>query len=124
MSTSNTSSMDQARDPRVSAELREKRKQRISNSLAKRHRKEKMFRIFGFSAVITGLFFVVLLFGSILAKGLPAFWQTSMTVPVYFDPTVITAARSRLKKQANLLPIFKSALSLGKLKWGWLIGML
>jgi phosphate transport system permease protein len=89
MSTSNTSSLDQPLDPRVAAELRENRKQRIASSLAKRHRKEKMFRWFGFSAVIAGLFFVVLLFGSILTKGLPAFWQTSMTVPVYFDPTII-----------------------------------
>ena len=98
MSTSNTSYMDQARDPRVAAELREKRKQRIRNTLAKRHRKEKMFRIFGFSAVIAGLFFVVLLFGSILAKGLPAFWQTSMTVPVYFDPTIINAGAKPTQK--------------------------
>lgn len=44
MSTSNTSSLDQVQDPRVAAELREKRKQKISSSLAKRHRKEKMFR--------------------------------------------------------------------------------
>ena len=101
MSTSNTSSMDQARDPRVAAELREKRKQRIRNTLAKRHRKEKMFRIFGFSAVIAGLFFVVLLFGSILAKGLPAFWQTSMTVPVYFDPTIINAGAKPAKKEGE-----------------------
>lgn len=101
MSTSNTSSMDQARDPRVAAELREKRKQRIRNTLAKRHRKEKMFRIFGFSAVIAGLFFVVLLFGSILAKGLPAFWQTSMTVPVYFDPTIINAGAKPAKNEGE-----------------------
>ncbi|OTG73191.1 phosphate ABC transporter, permease protein PstA [Acinetobacter sp. ANC 4169] len=98
MSTSKTSSMDQVLDPRVAAELREKRKQKISSSLAKRHRKEKTFRIFGFSAVITGLFFVVLLFGSILAKGLPAFWQSSMTVPVYFDPTVINVGAKPVKK--------------------------
>ncbi|TCB51037.1 phosphate ABC transporter permease PstA [Acinetobacter sp. ANC 4779] len=101
MSTSNTPSMDQASDPRIAAELREKRKQRISNTLAKRHRKEKMFRVFGFSAVITGLFFVVLLFGSILAKGLPAFWQSSMTVPVYFDPTIINAGAKPTQKEGE-----------------------
>ena len=60
-----------------------------------------MFRIFGFSAVITGLFFVVLLFGSILAKGLPAFWQTSMTVPVYFDPTIINAGAKPAKNEGE-----------------------
>ncbi|PJG43843.1 high frequency lysogenization protein HflD [Acinetobacter tandoii] len=91
MSTSNTSPMGQNFDAQAAAELREKRKKTIENSLAKRHRKEKTFRIFGFAAVISGLFFVVLLFGSILMKGLPAFWQTSMTVPVYFDPSIINA---------------------------------
>ncbi|WP_336929323.1 phosphate ABC transporter permease PstA [Acinetobacter tandoii] len=91
MSTSNSSSMGQTFDSQSAAELREKRKKIIENSLSKRHRKEKIFRGFGFAAVISGLFFVVLLFGSILAKGLPAFWQTSMTVPVYFDPTIVNA---------------------------------
>jgi phosphate transport system permease protein len=83
--------MDQSFDSQAAAELREKRKKIIENSLAKRHRKEKTFRIFGLTAVISGLFFVVLLFGSILAKGLPAFWQTSISVPVYFDPSIINA---------------------------------
>lgn len=101
MSTSNTSSLDQVQDPRVAAELREKRKQKISSSLAKRHRKEKMFRFFGFSAVITGLFFVVLLFGSILIKGLPAFWQSSMNVPVYFDPTIINVGPKPTQSQGE-----------------------
>lgn len=93
MSLSNTSTpVDQnAFDPQVAAELRAKRKSKIQKSLAKRHRKEKSFRIFGLSAVVIGLLFVALLFGSILAKGLPAFWQTSVNVPVYFDPTIINA---------------------------------
>ena len=88
MSTSNTTPMDQF-DAQVAAELREKRKNKIASSLAKRHRTEKAFRFFGFSSVIAGLCFVALLFGSILYKGLPAFWQASMSVPVFFDPTVI-----------------------------------
>lgn len=76
-------------DPKIAAELREKRKRMITQSLAKRHRKEKIFRSLGLSAVATGLFFVAVLFGSILYKGLPSFWQTSMTIPVYFDPKMI-----------------------------------
>nr|WP_315276893.1 phosphate ABC transporter permease PstA [uncultured Acinetobacter sp.] len=90
MSTSNTSSLDQL-DPQAAAELREQRKKTIASSLGKRHRKEKTFRIMGLSAVIAGLFFVVLLFGSILAKGLPAFWQSSMSLPIYFDPAIVSA---------------------------------
>ena len=101
MSTSNTSSMGQSFDPQAAAELREKRKQRIASSLAKRHRKEKTFRILGFSAVVTGLFFVVLLFGSILAKGLPAFWQSSLSVPVYFDPAIIQVGAKPTQKDGE-----------------------
>jgi phosphate transport system permease protein len=56
--------------------------------LAKRHRKEKAF-VCRFLCSVIGLAFVALLFGSILAKGLPAFWQSSMTVPVYFDPKLL-----------------------------------
>ncbi|MGD9700535.1 phosphate ABC transporter permease PstA [Acinetobacter sp.] len=101
MSTSNTSSMGQSFDPQAAAELREKRKQRIASSLAKRHRKEKTFRILGFSAVVTGLCFVVLLFGSILAKGLPAFWQSSLSVPVYFDPAIIQVGAKPTQKDGE-----------------------
>lgn len=98
MSTSNSSSMGQTFDSQSAAELREKRKKIIENSLSKRHRKEKIFRGFGFAAVISGLFFVVLLFSSILAKGLPAFWQTSMSVPVYFDPTIVNAGAKPVQR--------------------------
>ncbi|WP_110974735.1 phosphate ABC transporter permease PstA [Acinetobacter sp. WCHAc060042] len=97
MTTSN-STADQVFDPQLAAELREKRKQTISNSLAKRHRKEKLFRFLGFSAVITGLLFVALLFGSILSKGLPAFWQSSMNLPVYFDPAIITTGAKPVQR--------------------------
>ncbi|MCH4243812.1 phosphate ABC transporter permease PstA [Acinetobacter gerneri] len=100
MSTSNTSPVDQnVFDPRQAAELREKRKSQIEKSLSKRHRKEKTFKFFGFSAVVVGLAFVALLFGSILYKGVPAFWQASMTIPVYFDPTVIDAGPKPVKAQ-------------------------
>ncbi len=92
MSRSNTSSADQnVFDPQVAAEIRDKRKATIQKTLAKRHRKENTFRLFGFSAVMLGLAFVALLFSSILYKGLPAFWQASIAVPIYFDPKIIDA---------------------------------
>ncbi|MFW6557702.1 phosphate ABC transporter permease PstA [Acinetobacter baumannii] len=103
MSTSNTSSpMDQnVFDPQAAAQARDRRKKVIEKSLAKRHRKEKAFRFAGLSAVVIGLAFVALLFGSILAKGLPAFWQTSMNVPVYFDPKVIDAGPVPVRTQGE-----------------------
>lgn len=96
MTTSNTT-LDPNYDTHA-AELRDRRTQRIQNSLAKRHRKEKTFKWFGLSAVIMGLFFVVLLFGSILAKGLPAFWQSSMTLPIYFDPAIIKVSKQPVRE--------------------------
>ena len=58
MSNSNTTNMDQPFDSKAAAELRDKRKQKIASTLAKRHRKEKAFRMFGFSSVVAGLLFV------------------------------------------------------------------
>ncbi|WOE32664.1 MULTISPECIES: phosphate ABC transporter permease PstA [unclassified Acinetobacter] len=125
MSKIDTNSLDQI-DPRQANDLREKRKRTIESSLAKRHRKEKTFRIFGFSAVIAGLFFVILLFSSILAKGLPAFWQYSFTVPVYFDPALIQVGPKPVP-QANEAPVqFEQRLiawqtDLGMVDWDGLI---
>ena len=79
-------------DQQKAAELQAERRSRIESSLNKRHRKEKAFKAMGFTAVLLGLCFVALLFGSILSRGLPAFWQSSMTTSVYFDPNVITVA--------------------------------
>jgi hypothetical protein len=56
-------------------------------------------------------------------KGLPAFWQSSMSLPVYFDPTLLRQVRNLYSVQVNLQLILKSALLLGKLKWVWWIGM-
>ena len=100
MTTSNSTSV-QRPDPQMAAELREKRKRRIESSLARRHRKEKTFRIFGLASVIAGLLCVALLFSSILAKGLPAFWQSSLSVPVYFDPKIIDVGPQPVQAQGE-----------------------
>lgn len=92
MSTTKNPNVDQVPefDPTQAKAQQEERLRRIEASLKKRHLKEKTFRGMGFGAVMIGLFFVVLLFGSILSRGLPAFWQSSMTATVYFDPKVIS----------------------------------
>lgn len=125
MSKINTNSLDQV-DPQVAIELREKRKRTIKNSLAKRHRKEKTFRVFGLSAVLAGLFFVALLFGSILAKGLPAFWQYSFTVPIYFDPTLVHIGAKPVRQQDETPVKFEQRMiawqtELGMVDWDALI---
>ena len=125
--SSNTSSLDQnVFDPKAAAEQREQRKQKIQSSLAKRHRKEKIFRWTGFSAVVIALAFVALLFSSILSKGLPAFWQSSITVPVYFDPALIDAGAKPQPRENETPAHFEERMvewqtSMGMVDWDALI---
>ncbi|XWN32212.1 MAG: phosphate ABC transporter permease PstA [Devosia sp.] len=61
----------------------------IERRLKARHRAETRFRLLGLSAIMLGVSLVALLFGSILAKGLPAFTQANITLSVTFDPQII-----------------------------------
>jgi phosphate transport system permease protein len=126
MSTSNSTSVDQQNDVTLAAELRDQRNKTIQKSLAKRHRKEKTFRLFGFSAVLAGLFFVVLLFSSILAKGLPAFWQSSMSLPIYFDPAIVNVSTQPVQAEGESPAQFEARyvdwqMQVGMVDWDALI---
>ncbi len=68
---------------------REHTKQRIAQSLKKRHASERRFKAFGMGAVGLALSFVLILFVSILSKGIPAFWQATLTLDVHFDPQIV-----------------------------------
>ncbi|MDQ5910806.1 MAG: phosphate transport system permease protein [Pseudomonadota bacterium] len=61
----------------------------VNAGLVRRHAAERRFRWYGLIAVTLGLAFVVLMFGNIISKGYPAFWQTYIQVPIQFDPAVI-----------------------------------
>lgn len=63
--------------------------QKVIASLQKRHRKERLFRSLGLTAVLISLALVAVLFINIFAKGLPAFWQSTITLDIYFDPKII-----------------------------------
>ncbi len=60
--------------------------ERVSQTLPRRYGKERRFRLFGFSAIVVSLLFLVLLLGSICAKGYTAFQQTRIRLDVFFDP--------------------------------------
>lgn len=62
---------------------------RIRATLPRRHARERRFRAIGLGAVCLGLAFVALLFATIFAKGVPAFWQANIVVDVHFDPARI-----------------------------------
>ncbi len=59
---------------------------RVNVGLAARYRKEKRFRLFGLSAIALSLLFLVLLLGSIGAKGYTAFQQTEVLLDIHLDP--------------------------------------
>lgn len=63
--------------------------QRVTASLKRRRRQESIFRRLGLATVLISLTLVAILFVNIFSKGIPAFWQTSMEVEVYFDPDII-----------------------------------
>ena len=60
--------------------------ERVNVGLAARYRKERRFRLFGLSAIVASLLFLVLLLGSIAAKGYTAFYQSEILLDVYLDP--------------------------------------
>lgn len=75
--------------PPRSSQPRSAVQERVTRSLSRRHRKERHFRAMGLGAMLLGLAFVLILFIHIFSKGLPAFWQASVTLDIYFDPEVV-----------------------------------
>lgn len=67
----------------------------VNAGLQRRRAAERRFRNYGLTAVILGLVFVVFMFANIVAKGLPAFWQASIELPVNFNPAIIDPTGNR-----------------------------
>lgn len=81
--TKRTSKNLQAAVPPISVRTK------VEQSLIRRRRQEKVFYGLGFAAVIASLLLVAILFINIFSKGLPAFWQSTITLDIYFDPELI-----------------------------------
>ena len=79
-------------DRQGDAERAARRRETVRRSLVRRHRSEGLFRTAGLMAALAAVGFVLILFGNILYKGIPAFWQVSYTAEVHFDPEVIRIA--------------------------------
>ncbi len=62
---------------------------KIRSGLARRHGRERRFRLYGLLAIGAALAFVVILFSMILSKGLPAFTQATLTIPITFDAELL-----------------------------------
>ena len=76
---------------------------RVGVGLAKRYRKERRFRRFGLAAIVASLLFLVLLLGSIGAKGWTAFQQTHIRLDVFFDPAVLDVKNLATANYADLV---------------------
>ncbi len=63
--------------------------ERVSRTLARRHRAERRFRAYGLLAIGMAVLFVGFLFVSIIGNGLSAFQQTYVKLEIYFDPEKI-----------------------------------
>ena len=57
----------------------------VNKGLAGRYRRERLFRLFGLSAIITSICFLALLFVSIIANGWSAFQQSEVLLDIHFD---------------------------------------
>lgn len=85
----------------------------VRKGLARRHRAERRFRLYGLIAIISGLAFLSFLLISIVGKGLPAFQQTFVRLDVYFDPEQIDpqgARDPRALSRGNYRAVVRSAL--------------
>lgn len=60
-------------------------REKVYSSLARRYRKEKLFRSLGLLSVLFGIACVVALFGDIGSKGIGAFWNTWIKLEVALD---------------------------------------
>ena len=75
-------------------------------NLAKRNRHERTFRGAGLAAIILSLFFLVALFGSVIASGLPSFWQTKYTMEISLPADKLDKSGTRdLKKMKKVSTI-------------------
>ncbi|MBV7379449.1 phosphate ABC transporter permease PstA [Maritimibacter dapengensis] len=82
----------------------------IDARTAKRNRAEKRFRTYGKIAIGIGLFFLVVLFASIIRSGAPAFTRTVVDVPFTLTQTQYEEAEGTLFKTKAYSDFFIAAL--------------
>lgn len=68
---------------------------KVEAKLARRRAAERRFRAAGLGAIAIAIGFLVVLLGSIIAKGYPAFVQTEIRMPIYFNPEIIDPSGQR-----------------------------
>ena len=88
----------------------------LDDRTRRRNAAETRFKAYGIAAICTGLFFLVVLIGSIVFNGVGAFQQTFVNVPVYLDPAKLDKNGARdiedIKKVSTFgyTPLIQNAL--------------
>jgi phosphate transport system permease protein len=77
----------------------------------KRNAAEKRFRIYGMIAVSLGVLALIGLLTSILMQGLPAFYQTKITIPVTLEQERVEAAEASLLKTSAYAEMLRGGLA-------------
>ncbi len=80
----------------------------VKRGLNKRYRSEKRFRIYGLSAILISIIFLVLLFISIIGTGYSAFFRTVVKLDITFDPETVS---KQTLSTANYSGLVKKSLS-------------
>jgi len=82
---------------------RQRLQERLSRNVKRRHRREWLFKHLGLGAMLLSLGCVALLFFSIASRGLPAFWQATITLPIYIDENIVAIppAPSQAKEESS-----------------------
>lgn len=65
----------------------------VRQSLARRNRKQKVLQGFGIAAILFALSMLVILVGSLISTGYPAFTQTHVELEVFVDPEEVDTER-------------------------------
>jgi phosphate transport system permease protein len=61
----------------------------------KRKRAERRFRAYGIAALSVAVFFLILLMGNIISRGLPGFIQAQVQLPIYFSPDILAIEKDQ-----------------------------
>ena len=77
--------------------------------LARRHARERRFRVFGFSAIAASMIFLLVFFASIIADGYSAFTQAQLRIVVTFDQSLVEKGNYRKILQNSLKQQFPEA---------------
>ncbi|WP_128292148.1 phosphate ABC transporter permease PstA [Afifella aestuarii] len=70
----------------------------VRASLKRRHAQERRFQVLGLAAIFAALAMVAVLFGSVLFKGVPAFWQSTLHLQISLNADVIDVGQPPVQK--------------------------